>query len=192
MQATIDGFITTLRAGAASSYEATYETTGGSSATIVYAIDPSKGIAFTETPSAGVGPVHIVVNPSGEFSCSTPSGTSGPLSCQALAGGAATVESQLYAYYSPAHWITFLRDFSLAAPLPGDRATTSTRDVNRFKVKCVEVSAAGVPGVSTVCTTAEGIPGYVSVATNPTGFEIESYRRSPPASMFETSTGTTP
>ena len=75
-EATIDAFSTTLQSGTATSFEATYVTTGSAPATIVYAVQPPEGVAFDDTPSGGSGdttPVHIVVNSSGEFACSQPS-----------------------------------------------------------------------------------------------------------------------
>ncbi len=185
-KAIIDAITAKLRAGDGSTYEATYVSTGGPHATIVYAVDPPKGIAFTQTPSVGNAGVHVIVNPSGEFSCSPSAARSRTWSCRKLDIAAATVEKQVYTFYTPAHWVIFLRDFSLAAPLPGDKVTASSKAANGFHMQCVDVRAAGVPGTSTICSTAQGIPGYVSVATNATGFEIERYSRSPASSLFTT------
>src|ERR1022692_5027437 len=75
-KATIDAFDSKLQSGAATTFEATYVTTGSAPATIVYAVQPPKGVAFDDTPTGGGGtatPVHIVVNSSGEYACSQPS-----------------------------------------------------------------------------------------------------------------------
>ncbi|MGA3146719.1 MAG: hypothetical protein ABSF33_04485 [Acidimicrobiales bacterium] len=190
-KATIDTFTNKVKAGEASAFEATYVTTGSTPATIVYAVRPPNGLSFTETPSAGAGAVDIVVNQSGEFSCSPPAAGSSTWSCQKLAAANASTENQIFGFYTPAHWITFLRDFSLAAGLAGDKVTSSTMTVNGFNLQCVDVQAGGVPGTSTICSTDQGILGYVKVATDATSFEIKSYSGSPPPSLFETPTGAT-
>jgi hypothetical protein len=40
---------------------------------------------------------------------------------------------------------------------------------------CVDFRAAGIHGVSTICTTSRGILGYVKVAGDSTSFQITSY-----------------
>ena len=147
-KATIDTFTDKVKAGEASAFEATYVTTGSTPATIVYAVRPPTGLAFTETPSAGAGAgaVDIVVNPSGEFSCSAPPAGSSTWSCQRLAAANASTENQIFGFYTPAHWITFLRDFSLAAGLAGDKVTSSTMTVNGFNLQCVDVRGRRGPG----------------------------------------------
>jgi hypothetical protein len=190
-RATIDAFTDKVKSGESSTFEATYVTTGSTPATIVYAVRPPHGLAFTETPSAGAGAVDIVVNPSGEFSCSPPPAGSSTWSCQRLATADAATENQIFGFYTPAHWITFLRDFSLAAGLAGDKVTSSTMTVNGFNLQCVDFDAGGVPGTSTICSTDQGILGYVKVATDSTSFEIKSYSGSPPSSLFETPPGAT-
>jgi hypothetical protein len=190
---TIDAFTTRLKSGKATPFEATYVTTGSSPATIVYAVMLPKGIAFRDTPSgggssAGISRLDIVANASGEYSCSPPStgsGTSPGWSCQKLGAVSAATRNKIFGFYTPGHWITFLRDFSLAAGFAGDKVTSSAKTVNGFSMHCVDFRAAGVPGTSRICSTAQGILGYVKVATDPTSFEIKSYSASPPASLFE-------
>jgi hypothetical protein len=63
--------------------------------------------------------------------------------------------------------------------------------VNGFAMQCVDFQASGVPGTSTICTTAQGILGYVKVAADATSFEIKSYSSSPPSSLFEPPPGAT-
>jgi hypothetical protein len=191
-KATIDAFTTKVKAGEATAFEATYVTTGSSPATIVYAVEPPKNLAFTETPAAGsssavVSNLDIIVNSTGEYSCSPPSsgsGASAPWSCQALAPAAAATRNAILDFYTPAHWVGFLRDFALAAGFAGDTVSSSTMTVNGFAMSCVDFQASGVTGTSTICTTAQGILGYVKVAGDDTSFEIKSYSASPPASLF--------
>jgi hypothetical protein len=62
-KATIDAFTSKLQSGAASTFEAKYVTTGSDPTTIVYAVQPPTGVAFSETPSGGNGDtirVHLV------------------------------------------------------------------------------------------------------------------------------------
>jgi len=190
-KATIDAFTARVQSGGTSTFEATYVTTGSAPATIVYAVRPPKGVAFSLTPTGGSGdttPVHLVVNASGEFACSQ---TSGSWTCRKLGTADAASENKIFGFYTPTHWVAFLRDFSLAAGFAGDKVTSSTMTVNGFTMHCVDFVAAGVPGTSTVCSTAQGILGYVKVASDPTSFEIESYSSSPPASLFELPPGAT-
>jgi hypothetical protein len=192
-QATIDAFNTKLQSGAATTFEATYVTTGSAPATIVYAVQPPTGVAFTDTPSGGTGdttPVHLVVNSSGEYACSEQT-AGGQWSCQKLGTADAATQNQIFNLYTPSHWITFLRDFSLAAGFAGDKVSSSTMTVNGFSMNCVDFVATGVTGTSTICSTAQGILGYVHVASDATSFEIKDFSTSPPASLFELPPGAT-
>jgi hypothetical protein len=195
-KATIDAFNSKLQSGAATPFEATYVTTGSAPATIVYGVQPPTGVAFDETPSTGSGgttPVHLVVNASGEFACTQPSSSSssGPWTCQKVGNADAANENKIFDFYTPSHWISFLGDFSLAAGIAGDKVSSSTMTVNGFAMNCVDFQAAGVPGTSTICTTAQGILGYVKVASDSTSFEITAFSSSPPASLFELPPGAT-
>ncbi len=191
-QATIDAFSSTLQSGAASAFEATYVTTGSAPATIVYAVRPPTGVAFNETPSGGsaTAPVHLLVNAAGEFACTQPS-SDPQWTCRKLGIASAATENKIFDLYTPAHWIGFLKGFSLAAGLAGDKVTSSSMTVNGFAMSCVDFQASGVPGTSTICTTAQGILGYVKVASDSTSFEIQSYSSTPAASLFELPPGAT-
>jgi hypothetical protein len=134
--------------------------------------------------------VHLVVNSSGEYACSQAS-SAGPWTCQKLGTADAASQNEIFNFYTPAHWIGFLRDFSLAAGIAGDKVTSSTMTVNGFNLNCVDFNAGGVPGTSTICSTDQGILGYVKVASDSTSFEIQSFSTSPPASLFELPPGAT-
>jgi hypothetical protein len=191
--ATIDAFTSKLQSASDDTFEATYVTTGSAPATIVYAVRPPTGVAFSETPSGGDGtttPVHLVVNASGEFACTQPS-VRAQWACQKLAATNTATENTIFDLYTPTHWVAFLKDFSLAAGLAGDTVTSSTMTVNGFTMSCVDFQAPGVPGTSTVCSTSQGILGYVNVASDSTSFEITSFSTSPPASLFELPPGAT-
>jgi hypothetical protein len=131
----------------------------------------------------------VIVNSSGEFSCTPPPATRGSWSCQKLGTAGSASENRIFDFYTPAHWVTFLKDFSLAVGLAGDRVRSSAMTVNGFALQCVDFTAGGVIGTSTICTTAQGILGYVKVASDATSFEIKSYSASPPDSLFATPPG---
>ena len=197
-KATIDAFSTKLQSGTATPFEATYVTTGSAPATIVYAVQPPTGVAFDLTPSGGTGdttPVHIVVNSSGEFACSQPSVTGGgsgtQWTCQKLGTADAATENKIFDFYTPSHWISFLKGVSLVAGLAGDKVTSSTMSLNGFDMNCVDLVAHGVPGTSTICSTSQGILGYVKVASDSTSFQITNYSSSPSASLFQLPPGAT-
>ena len=192
-QATIDSFSTKLQSGTATPFEATYVTTGSAPATIVYAVQPPEGLAFDDTPTGGSGdttPVHIVVNSSGEFACSQ-SRSGNQWTCEKLGTADAATENKIFDFYTPAHWINFLKEFSLVAGLAGDKVSSSTMTVNGFAMNCVDLVAPGVTGTSTICSTAQGILGYVNVASDSVSFEIEKYSTSPPSSLFALPPGAT-
>ncbi len=187
-KATIDTFTNKIQSGGATTFEATYVTTGSSPATIVYAVQPPKGLAFTDTPSDGGGSspsIDVVVNSSGEFSCSPPSGPGASWTCQKLGTAGAAAQNKIFDLYTPAHWVSFLKGFSLVAGIAGDKVTSSTMSVNGFNMSCVDFVAPGVSGTSTICTTAQDILGYVKVASDSTSFEITKYSGSPPSSLFQ-------
>ncbi len=188
-KATIDAFTKKIGSGNATPFEAVYATTGSSPSTITYAVQPPKGLLFKDTASgtgSQINTIDVIVNTSGEYACTPPSpSTSGPWNCQKLSGPNAAAENKIFDFYTPSHWVTFLRDFSLAAGLAGDKVSSSSMTVNGFDMSCVDFVASGVPGTSTICTTAQGILGYVKVAGDSTSFEIKSYSSSPSASLFQ-------
>lgn len=185
-KATINTFSAKLSAQP-SDFEVKYTTTGAAPASIVYALDQaSGGLMFTDTPSGSSGPsVDIIVNSSGEYACTPGSSSTAADSCERLPPEDKANEAQLFEIYTPAHWVTFLKDFSIAAGFAGDKVTSSTMTVNGFALSCVDFNASGVPGTSTICSTAQGLLGYVQVASDATSFEITSYSSSPAASLFE-------
>jgi hypothetical protein len=199
-RATIDEFTSTLKSGEGTTFEATYVTTGGSPTTVVYAVKPPNGLVFKDAHSGAPSGSNadIIVNSSGEYSCSPPgsmSAPTGPASvswrCRKLGAADAAAQNKIFGFYTPAHWATFLRDFSLTAGFAGDSITSSHLTVNGFSMRCVDFHTPGVSGKSVICTTAQNILGYVKVATDSTTFEITSYSGSPPASLFELPPGAT-
>jgi hypothetical protein len=192
-KATINTFTANMKSSESATFEATYVTTGKSPATIVYAVQPPKGLAFTETPShhakGTVGRVNIVANSTGEYFCTPPSGSSSTWSCEKASALDAQDENKLFDIYTPAHWVGFLKGFSLAAGFAGDKVTSSSKKVNGFPMSCVDFRATGVKGVSTICTTSQGILGYVKVASDATSFELKSYSATPASSLFQLPAG---
>jgi hypothetical protein len=187
-KATIDAFTTNLQSSASTTFAATYVTTGSSPATVVYAVKPPTGVTFIEDPSGqpnASNAVDLISIADGEYSCTSGS----PVTCQKLGTASAATQNAIFTFYTPAHWVTFLHDFALAAGLAGDKVTSSTMTVHGFSLSCVDFVASGVPGTSTICTTKQGILGYVKVASDSTSFEISHYTSSPPASLFELPAG---
>ncbi len=192
-KATIDAFNSKLQSGAATPFQVTYVTTGSAPATIVYAVQPPTNVAFDDTPSGSAGDttvIHLVVNVAGEFTC-TNSGSGAQWNCQNLGTTDAASENKIVDFYTPSHWVSFLKEFSLAAGLAGDKVSSSTMTVNGFAMSCVDFVATGAPGISTICTTAQGILGYVKVASDPTSFELQSFSASPDPSLFQLPRGAT-
>jgi hypothetical protein len=191
-KSTIDHFTAGLKNTKATPFQVTYITTGNSPTTVTYAVQPPDNIAFLETASGGSGAaeVNLIGNSSGEYSCSQAS-TGSQWSCEKLGKASAATQNALFTIYTPSHWVTFLTAFSIAAGVAGDKVTTSTMSVNGFSLNCVDFNAKGIPGESTICTTAQNILGYVKVAGQPTSFQIKSYTSSPPASAFQLPPGAT-
>ena len=193
-KATIDAFTGRLKSGEATTFEARYVTTGSSPTRVLYAVRPPDDLVFTTSPSAGGRTddslrVHLVVNSSGAYYC-TPPAASGPASSpawsyQKLGTASTATRNKILGVYSPAHWVEFLKGFALAAGFAGDKVSTSDLTVNGFSMQCVDFRAAGVAGISTICTTAQDILGYVKVASDPTSFQIKAYSAAPPASLFK-------
>jgi hypothetical protein len=184
--AVIDLFTTDLKSGQPTSFEVTYVTTGSSPSKIIYAVRPPAQLAFTDTQtgsaaSAGLSNFRLIVNSRGEYVCTLADST---WTCQKLPKSGANAERTLLDFYTPAHWVNFLKGFSLAAGFAGDKISTSSTTVNGFAMQCVDFVASGIPGKSKICTTAQHLLGYVQVASQSTGFEITSYSSSPAASLF--------
>lgn len=188
-RATIKAFTTDLRNAKAEPFQVTYVTTGSASSTITYAVRPPSDLAFTETAGSQGSSSRLVANSSGEYSCSQASPSSG-WTCQKLGRASAVAQNELFSIYTPAHWAAFLDALSIGAGLAGDKVTTSSRNVNGFTLKCVDLYAKR-EGTSSICTTSQGILGYVKVAAQTTTFEIKSYTASPPASTFRLPPGST-
>lgn len=190
-KSTIDQFTSSMKSATATPFQATYKTSGQDPATVVYAVQPPKDLAFTETPSGGTssaGRVSLIVNSAGEYSC-TPPAAGAPWTCQKLGKGDTITRNALLGIYTPGHWVTFLKGLSLAAGFAGDKVTTTTMTVHGFSMNCVVFVAAGVPGKSRICTTSQGILGYVKVAGDSTSFELTQFTTSPPASLFQLPAG---
>jgi hypothetical protein len=198
-KSTMDAFTNKIKSGEGATFEATYVTTGKSPTTVVYAVEPPKGLLFRETPSGSSSGsdntrLDVIVNPSGEYACSPPSsgsGLSSPWSCEKLPKTSAADYNNILAFYTPAHWVKFLGELALAAGFAGDKVSSSSMTVNGFAMSCVDLVATGVPGTSKICTTTQDILGYVKVAQDTTSFEITKYSSSPSASLFQLPAGAT-
>jgi hypothetical protein len=182
----INTFTAKLKDGGATTFEATYVTTGSAPTTVIYAVRPPKGLAFQNIPAqlnGSNGDVSFIVNSAGDYSCGKFS-ASARWSCDKLDPATAIVKKQIFSFYTPSHWVNFLKGFALAAGFAGDKVSTSNMTVNGFSMNCVDFVAAGIKGTSTICTTSQGILGYVKVASTNASFQIKSYTTSPAASLF--------
>ena len=188
-RATVKTFTRDLKNAKAKPFQVTYVTTGSAASTITYAVRPPSDLAFTETAGSQGGATRLVANSSGEYSCSQASPSSG-WTCQKLAKVSADAQNELFSIYTPGHWAAFLEALSIGAGLTGNKVTTSSKTVNGFSLKCVNLSAKR-EGTSSICTTPQGILGYVKVAAQTTSFQIKSYTAAPPASAFRLPPGAT-
>jgi len=179
-----------LQSGQPTQFQATYSTTGSTPSTVTYAVRPPSDLAIT-TSVAGTNlataDARFIVNSSGQFSCARV--PVGGWTCAKQPKNGAGGPQSLFDLYTPAHWVTFLQDFSLAAGFAGDKITKSSMTVNGFTMQCVDFTAAGVPGTSKICTTAQHLLGYVQVASQPVGFEITKYSATPDARLFQLPAG---
>ena len=179
----MDSFTSSMNSSKDIAFTATYVTTGSSPATVVYGVNPPHEVAFTDTPAGGgSGGFSFISNASGEYSCTNGVDST---TCDKLSGAQAISQQSIVDFYTPAHWVSFLDGFSLAAGFAGDKVNKSTASINGFSLNCVDFQAPGVSGTSRICTTKEGILGLVNVAGSTTAFELKSYSTHPPASMFQ-------
>ena len=192
-RATIDTFTGKMSATSSLAYEATYATTTagstGAAGTVTYAVQPPADLAFDYNPaiagrSGGLGRSLVVTNSSGAYSCALVPAPGSGWTCHKLGTRADAMSGKLITLYTPSHWITFLRDFSIAAGFAGDKITTSAMTVNGFHLSCLDFRASRVPGTSTICITSQGVLGYLKAVTAAASFQIKSYTASPPASVF--------
>ncbi|HXN60266.1 MAG TPA: hypothetical protein VN886_07400 [Acidimicrobiales bacterium] len=192
-RATIDSFTQKINAGQNVPFQATYTTTGSSPATIVYAVNPSTNeLAFHLTMTGqSASSTQFIVNSSGNYLC-TQSSSGSSWSCNKLDKASAADEQNVVDFYTPSHWVNFLKGVSLVAGLAGDKVGSSTMSISGFNnMSCVDLVAKGVAGTSTICTTQQNILGYVKVAQDSTSFQITNYSGSPSASLFQLPPGAT-
>jgi hypothetical protein len=192
-RATIDSFTQKINAGQNVPFQATYTTTGSSPATIVYATDPSTNeLAFHLTMTGqNASSTQFIVNSSGNYLC-TQSSSDSSWSCNKLDKASAADEQNIVDFYTPSHWVNFLKGVSLVAGLAGDKVSSSTMSISGFSdMSCVDLVAKGVAGTSTICTTQQNILGYVKVAQDSTSFQITDYSGSPSSSVFQLPPGAT-
>ncbi len=191
---TINSFDASMTSKVPPNFQVTYQTSGSSPATVVYAVEAPKELAFTVTPTSGsTDAVHLVANATGEYACTPPSagGSSGASSwtCDKLDASTATAQSSLYGIYTPQHWVALIKGLGIAAGVAGDKVSTSTMTANGFKMSCLDLVATGTPGTSTICTTSQGLLGYAKAAGDSTSFTITAYSGSPSSSVFQLPAG---
>jgi len=187
--AAISALSNKIKAADKSPYEVTYVTTGANPVTTELASSPPHELAFGTTVSGQV--IDVIQNSKGEFACSRGVSSSATWSCIEVKGAEAATYKVMYALYSGAYWIDFLRLYSAAAALQGVTIHSTTMSVNGFALQCDVIVNKKNPSTSKWCVTSEGVLGYVSVSSAKADFEIKSYSASPQASLFQVPAGAT-
>ena len=190
---TVEEFNSKLKSGQPGQFEVTYVTTGSAPSKIIYAVRPPDQLAFIDSGAGSgtsVSKASFIVNSTGEYGC-TKASSRARWKCDKLPEAGAAAQRRLVGIYTPAHWVTFLKDFSLAAGFAGDKISTSSITVHGFAMQCVDFVASGVAGTSKICTTAQHLLGYVQVASESTSFAITSYSAAPSAALFRLPAGAT-
>ena len=189
---TVDAFTKNLEPSPTGPFAATYATTGGAPAGVVYAVNPAANeMAFQETQSGtGATNTQLIFNASGDYLC-TQNGAGAAWSCDKLSSSDAASHQQVFDVYTPAHWSDFLKGLSVAAGLEGGKVTRSTMVVNGFDLDCLDLDLKDVTGTTTICTTPQGLLGYVKAPQDSTSFEITAFTTSPSPSLFQLPPGAT-
>ena len=188
--ATISALSNKLKVADNKPYEVSYVTTGSNPVVTEYAASPPHDFAFGTTISDKI--LDVVSNPTGEFACSRSTDVTGTWSCLKLQSADIETYKAMYALYSGAYWIDFLKLYSAAAALQGITIHSTSMSVNGFALSCVVITGNKKnPTNSKWCVTSQGVLGYVSVSAKSADFEIKSYSASPAASLFQTPVGAT-
>jgi len=189
--AAISSLSSKISASDTKAYAVTYLTTGSPPITTVYAASPPHDFAFTTTLSGSH--IDVFASSAGEYGCNRAS-ASGSMgwTCLKLEGTAIDTYKAMYALYSGAYWIDFLKIYSAAAALQGVTVSSSTMSIPGFNLQCVVLRNKNPKtSPSKWCVTSQGILGYVSVSAKGADFEIKSYSPSPAASLFQLPPGAT-
>jgi hypothetical protein len=188
--AAISSLTDKIKSADATAYEVTYVTTGSSPATVNYAAEPPNDFAFDDNTTSGK--LEVLAGSAGQFECNQ-SASGATWSCLKAELSGLNTSRLMYAIYSGAYWLDFLKIYSVAAALHGVSISSSTKTVNGFNLQCAVVVSGKKPnqGTSQVCVTSQGILGYVSVSSTGTDFEIKSYSPSPSPSLFQIPKGAT-
>ncbi len=187
---TMDAFTQKLQSGP-TTFQATYVTTGSAPARVVYAVQPPNEVALKVTGSKSGSQSDdftAFVNSSGAYVCMPPSASSSVTTCSKYSKLSESDRGNIVDFYTPQHWVEFLRDFALAPGIAGDKVTDSSKSVNGFNMSCVDFTPPG-EGTSSICTTDQNILGYVSVTGDSTRFEITKYSTSPDPALFQVPAG---
>jgi hypothetical protein len=180
----IDLFTAKLKSGQPPQFETSYVTTGGAPTSVVYAVRPPSSLLFSSARSSGspLSTARVIMNPSGAYACTSAPGAGWV--CDKLTKSSAAAQRKLLDFYTPAHWVAFLRGLAVTAGFAGDKISSSAMTLNGFRMQCLDLRATGVAGISKICTTVQHLLGYLQVASVSTSFVIKSYSSSPAASLF--------
>ncbi len=183
-----------IQKGEKASYEATYETTGGSglSNIITFAQEPGGKYAFTEPGTAGSGATDVVGDGKNQYEC-TQSSAGAQWTClqSAEAAGTSGYGAAPFFDFTGAFVYGLAEALQVEAAIEGFKVTNSTMSVNGIPLKCVSLRGKvnGQEGDYEWCVTSDGILGLARYAGGSAGdgssFEITKLNTSPPASIFE-------
>ena len=132
--AAISALSNKLKTADTKAYEVSYVTTGANPVTTEYAASPPHDFAFGTTLSGKI--LDVISNPTGEFACSESASLAGGWTCLKLQWTDIETYKAMYALYSGAYWIDFLKLYSAAAALQGVTIHSTTMSVNGFALQC--------------------------------------------------------
>ncbi len=188
--AAISALSNKLKSADKNPYEVTYVTTGSTPVTTELASSPPHQLAFSTTVSGKI--LDVISNSTGEFACSKGVSPGATWSCIEVKGAEVETYKVMYALYSGAYWIDFLRLYSAASALQGIKIHSTSMSVNGFALQCLVITGdKNNPTNSEWCVTSQGVLGYVSVSAKSADFEIKSYSSSPSSSLFQVPVGAT-
>ncbi len=182
-----------IQKGEKASYEATYETTGGSgpSNVITFGQEPGGKYAFTAAGTGGSGATDVVGDGKNQYEC-TRSSAGAQWTClqSAEAPGTSGYGAAPFFDFTGSFVYGLVEVLQVEAAVEGFKVTNSTMTVNGIPLKCVSIRGKvnGQMGDYEWCVTADGVLGLAKYAGGSAGdgssFEITKLDTSPAASTF--------
>jgi hypothetical protein len=188
-----------IQRGEKVSYEATYQTLGGSgpSAPVTFAQEPGGKYAFVENGAGGSAATEFVADGKNQYDCSQVTGSKWSCLQSAEPARAASLDGDPFFAFTGAYVYGLIEALQVEAALVGFKVTHSSPTVNGIPLKCVAVSGKenGQTEDYKWCITSDGVLGLVNATGSSEGggssFEITKLTTSPSSSMFEPPAGAT-